>query len=252
MKEVSVRGITIGSGLPKICLPIMGETVTDLLAEVSRCLTLPCDIIEWRLDYFSEVLDSQQVLQVAHSLRKAAGKTPILATFRTFAEGGVRELSATDYFALYQVIIPHQVVDLIDLELFMPTYGVTDTLSLAHQHGVKVVMCHHDFNGTPSQAEIVSRLQVMANRGADICKIAVMPHTSDDVLALLGATNELKNLPIEVPLVTMAMGKLGLISRLTGEIFGSAITFGTAKVASAPGQIPAQELATLLRLFHED
>lgn len=252
MKEVSIRGVTIGRGLPKICLPILGETVADLLSEVNHCLSLPCDIIEWRLDYFSTVLVTQDVLQAARLLRKAAGEIPILATFRTFSEGGVRDLSAADYFALYQALIPHQLVDLIDLELFMPETGVTETLTLAKQHGVKVVISQHDFKGTPSQAEIVRRLRVMTSRGADICKIAVMPHTSDDVLTLLAATNEMKNQPSQVPLVTMAMGKLGLISRLAGEIFGSSLTFGTAKDASAPGQIPAQELATLLQLFHVD
>ena len=40
----------------------------------------------------------------------------------------------------------------------------------------------------------------------------------------------------------MSMGKLGVISRICGEVFGSAVTFGTAGKASAPGQLPANQL----------
>jgi len=40
------------------------------------------------------------------------------------------------------------------------------------------------------------------------------------------------------------------VSRLTGELFGSALTFGAAKTASAPGQIPVTELREILTVLH--
>ena len=48
----------------------------------------------------------------------------------------------------------------------------------------------------------------------------------------------------------MAMGALGVISRLGGGVFGSAVTFGTAGRASAPGQTDAAELKRALELIH--
>ena len=87
--------------------------------------------------------------------------------------------------------------------------------------------------------------------GADILKIAVMPKSRTDVLELLSATEEMQRLYTEKPVVTMSMGSLGLISRLSGEFFGSAITFGAGDKASAPGQIPAERLKMILDEIHE-
>lgn len=52
------------------------------------------------------------------------------------------------------------------------------------------------------------------------------------------------------PLLTMSMGGTGTVSRLAGEIFGSCATFGTIGESSAPGQIPADELAQVLDVIH--
>ena len=53
------------------------------------------------------------------------------------------------------------------------------------------------------------------------------------------------------PLITMSMGPVGMISRLCGEVFGSALTFGSVGKASAPGQVNANDLAGVLKLIHE-
>ena len=76
-----------------------------------------------------------------------------------------------------------------------------------------------------------------------------MPENSADVLALLRVTEMVKKLSGR-PLVTMSMGRLGLVSRLSGEVFGSAITFGTVGEASAPGQISLEKLRAVLSLLH--
>ena len=41
----------------------------------------------------------------------------------------------------------------------------------------------------------------------------------------------------ETPVITMSMGALGAVSRLSGEAFGSAMTFANPGTASAPGQV---------------
>lgn len=119
----------------------------------------------------------------------------------------------------------------------------------AHENNVKVVASNHDFEKTPKKEEILMRLCKMQEMEADIVKIAVMPKTERDVLVLLDATLAMKELHRNTPVVTMAMGKKGLISRLVGQMFGSAITFGSVGAASAPGQIPAEALRTLLQVF---
>lgn len=53
------------------------------------------------------------------------------------------------------------------------------------------------------------------------------------------------------PFITMSMGGTGVISRLAGEVFGSAFTFGAGKEAIAPGQIPVGELRRVLEILHK-
>jgi 3-dehydroquinate dehydratase-1 len=112
-----------------------------------------------------------------------------------------------------------------------------------------VVASQHDFDGTPAQDELVHRLLRMAEAGADVLKIAVMPDDAGDVLALLGATRD-ASLRTDRPLITMAMGPLGVASRVAGGVFGSAATFGTVGRASAPGQVAIEPLRAALDLLH--
>ena len=72
-----------------------------------------------------------------------------------------------------------------------------------------------------------------------------MPNSNKDVITLLDATRIAKE-KINQPLITMSMGALGMISRVSGEVFGSTATFGAAKQSSAPGQVPVAQLREML------
>ena len=90
----------------------------------------------------------------------------------------------------------------------------------------------------------------MQELGADIPKIAVMPRNRRDVLTLLEATEEMASIYADRPIITMSMSGIGSISRLCGEVFGSALTFGSAGQTSAPGQMEVEDLAEGLELIH--
>ena len=90
----------------------------------------------------------------------------------------------------------------------------------------------------------------MQEMGADIPKLAAMPTCSRDVLTLLDATLTMQEMHADRPIITMSMAGTGVISRLAGETFGSALTFGAAKKASAPGQIGVEDLAWILKKLH--
>ena len=91
----------------------------------------------------------------------------------------------------------------------------------------------------------------MQELGADIPKIAVMPTKKRDVLTLLDATLEMSESYADRPIITMSMAGTGVTSRLIGETFGSALTFGAAARASAPGQISVLELDQVLDIIHK-
>jgi len=142
-------------------------------------------------------------------------------------------------------------IDLLDIELFMEEVTIKQVIDMAHSHRIAVILSNHDFEKTPSKEEIVFRLQKAQQLGADIPKIAVMPQSVKDVLTLLDATATMKEEAPDQPIVTMSMGGRGAVSRMAGEIFGSAITFAAAKKASAPGQIPIEELKNILTVVHK-
>lgn len=249
-KTVKVKDIIIGEGIPKICVPIVGKTKEELVDEITALKDISLDLVEWRVDYYENVEDIEKVKELLVSLRKFLSNTPLLFTFRSAKEGGEKEVSTSYYAQLIKEIAATSLVDLIDVELFTGDEIVKDIVAFAHASGVKVVMSNHDFFKTPAQEEIVSRLRKMQELGADLPKIAVMPQNTSDVLVLLSATNEMVKNYAESPIITMSMAGTGAISRLAGEVFGSALTFGAAKKASAPGQIAVADLRTVLKILH--
>lgn len=250
MTPVKVRNISIGEGIPKICVPIVGITREEIITEAKSFSSIPVDVVEWRVDWFEQVFDLEKVVGVLKELREVLGELPLLMTFRTSKEGGEKSISASDYARLNIEAAKSGYVDLVDVEIFTGDEIVKEIIDAVHNYGVKVIASNHDFDKTPDRDDIVGRLRKMQELGADIPKIAVMPQSAKDVLTLLSATDEMVTKYADRPIITMSMAGTGLISRLCGEVFGSALTFGAAKKASAPGQMEVNDLSTVLQLFH--
>ncbi len=172
-------------------------------------------------------------------------------TFRTSKEGGEKRLSRQHMQSLISKTAQTGYVDLVDVEIFTGDDIVKKIIDGAHAAGVKVVASNHDFFKTPAKADIIYRLRKMQDMNADIPKIAVMPQNKKDVLTLLAATEEMTTNYADRPVITMSMAGTGVISRLCGEVFGSSMTFGAAKKASAPGQMGVNDLSTVLDLLHK-
>ena len=250
MKTVKIRNVEIGAGIPKICVPIVGVTKEDILAQAKALQSLPADVVEWRIDWFENVFDFDALKDALTDLRAVLRGLPLLMTFRTSKEGGEKAIDAEDYAELNIKAAQTGLVDLIDVEVFTGDEIVSRIIREAHAAGVKVVASNHDFDKTPDKDDIVSRLRKMQAMDADIPKIAVMPRSKKDVLTLLAATEEMATDYADRPIITMSMAGTGVISRLCGEVFGSALTFGAAGKASAPGQMGVQDLSTVLGLLH--
>lgn len=252
MKPVVVRNVSIGDGMPKICVPIVGKTREEILMTAKEILNVPADLVEWRVDYYESVFEMQKVVALSAELREVLGDMPILFTFRTKKEGGEKELKPRVYVMLNQMMIASGNIDLVDIEVFAEEKEVMSLIETAHKYGVKAVGSNHDFAKTPDKEEIVRRLCYMQSIGVDIPKIAVMPQNQHDVLTLLSATEEMVSKYADRPIVTISMSGIGTVSRIAGEIFGSAITFGALEKTSAPGQIQAEELKNILEIMHKE
>ena len=251
MNTVKVRNIEIGAGIPKICVPIVGVTREEILAAAENIKSTKADVVEWRVDWYENIFDFTKTEATMQALREVLGEMPILFTFRTSKEGGEKAIETEAYVELNQNAAKTGLVDLVDVEAFTGDDVVKAVVEIAHENGVKVIASNHDFHKTPAKEEIVSRLRKMQELGADIPKIAVMPQNKKDVLTLLAATEEMVSEYADRPIITMSMSGTGVISRLCGEVFGSALTFGAVGKVSAPGQIGIEDLTTVIGLLHK-
>lgn len=245
---IRVRNVEIGSQKPKICVPITGRTCEEILDEARLIRELEIDMVEWRADYSNIIGDSETLKEVLKDLRAILGDKIILFTFRTVQEGGEQELSLEAYLELNQIVAKSGYVDFIDLEIYSCGGIITKTVEYVHRLGCRVILSNHDFKQTPKESILLERFKEMEQAGADIAKIAVMPQSPEDVLTLLSVTVK-ANQVLKCPVVSMSMSKLGMVSRVTGELFGSAITFGCAEKSSAPGQVPVKQLRSMLDIF---
>ena len=250
MKTVQIRNTILGVGRPKICVPIVGKTEEEILNAAWQIISCPIDVVEWRADWYEQVFQPEKVLDIARQLRIILQDTPLLFTFRTAKEGGEKEIDHEMYETLNRIVAESGYVDLIDVEIFSNESLVRRIIAHAHEHQVKVIGSNHDFHKTPDQKELVRRLCYMQELDADLPKIAVMPSCRQDVLTLLSATLEMQEQHADRPIITMSMAGTGVISRLAGECFGSALTFGAVGQTSAPGQIPVTELLQVLDIIH--
>jgi len=128
--------------------------------------------------------------------------------------------------------------------------AVRELIAKAHQHHVATIVSYHDFNSTPTNEAMLQRLAQQAYYGADVLKLAVMPTSPEDVNRLTSITWQMRQRS-DRPLLTMAMGGLGAVTRMSGEIFGSNLTFGTLDEASAPGQLEVQALDQAMSTLHK-
>ncbi|MBR0085782.1 MAG: type I 3-dehydroquinate dehydratase, partial [Lachnospiraceae bacterium] len=109
-RPVTVCNMTIGEGLPKICIPLTGDTPDKLMQELLSVLPEKPDMLEWRADFYKPLwndlnktggaaideADTRFAIEFRYALKNAietifrvcAPQIPVLFTVRTDSEGG--------------------------------------------------------------------------------------------------------------------------------------------------------------------
>jgi 3-dehydroquinate dehydratase I len=251
-RAIQVRGRPLAGGrVPAVCAPLVGRTRERLLAETAAVAAKRPDLLEWRVDFFEGIADTKAVVDVAAALKQAAGEIPLLFTRRSSREGGEPiALDEARVVALCGAVCASGQVDLIDYEMSQDAQHVAQVRDAARAAGVQLVLSFHDFQATPAADALQQRFALAQQLGADVAKIAVMPRGMDDVLTLLAATLAASD-ALRIPVISMAMGGAGAVTRLAGGLFGSALSFAVGEQASAPGQWPIEELETALALLRK-
>lgn len=250
-QPIDIKGIKLGEGRPKTIISLMGAKADENIELIKKGIEAGVECFEWRGDFAADVHDPQAMAQQSIEIGKALSNNPYLFTFRSTSQGGHLTIPVEEYVVLNKAIIEAEAVDLVDIETWIGDPAVLELVECAKQHNVKTVISYHNFSGTPSVEWMVNLLTHMADLGADIPKIATMANSAQDALKLLAATEEMSRIHSDKPLLTMAMGREGSITRLVGELFGSAITFCSLEEASAPGQVQVMQAIRIMDELHK-
>ena len=251
-KQIKIKGQSINEDKqPLVCCPLVATNISDLLEEAQAIVAKTPDLIEWRVDFFTDITDTNKVVEAAQKIKSIIVDIPLLFTRRAEHEGGQKiPLTEDEVMQMYTAVCVSQSVDLIDYELSNPVDNLNYLKALSQQHHLGLVVSYHNFSCTPSEDEIVQKLLDAEAAGADIAKVAVMPDGLDDVLRLLSATLKADS-ALQIPLITMSMGAYGSLSRMIGGVFGSAVTFAVGQTSSAPGQMNVDEVNTVLDIVRK-
>ena len=251
MRSISIKNMTIGKGMPKTIVSLMGEDLDELLGQARRAIAAGADCLEYRADFARDTRDHRTLADTARALEQEFQNNPVLFTCRTTGQGGKAQLSADELACLCAHVIANGAADMVDIESWLGDSAIRSLCDEARKAGVASVVSFHDFTGTPTQHEMERMLVHFSELGADIPKIAVMANNASDALALLAATERVSRTGDTGPLLTMAMGAQGSLTRLAGETFGSALTFCALDKPSAPGQVAIAQAKNIMEQLHE-
>lgn len=215
---VKIGNCTLGKE-PKIV------AIIDSIIEIEKLIEIAknADIFEIRVDCLKKNIED--VVKYV-SLVKEKIDIPMIGTIR---ENDFTKDKRIDFF---KAIIPF--VDSIDIEI--DSNLQKDIIRLAQ--GKTIIVSEHNFELTPDEEGIKNIVNRALLQGADIVKVAFMAKNREDVIRLLMFTYR-----SNIPMVSIAMGDIGKISRVFAPFFGSLYTYGYITSPVAPGQLSVWELA---------
>ena len=224
----------------KLVVSVMPKSLEEAQG-IDAMRYIDADIIEWRADF----LPKEAILQVAPAIFEKFAGRELLFTLRTRAERGEIDLDSAEYVQIIKDVAQLYQPEYIDFEYFSHKDVFEEMLDFPN-----LVLSYHNFQETPeNMMEILSELTSLTPK---VVKVSVMAHTEQDVLDLMNFTRGFKTLNPEQEYVTISMGKVGKVSRITSDVTGSSWSFASLDEASAPGQISLSSMKKIREILNED
>ena len=242
--------MTLGEGMPAICVPVMGRTACEIAQAAARAREAQADVIELRADSLAEMPDARDAIAACRTVRENAEGIPLLFTLRTRRDGGAGSADERAYERLLGAVAESRACDAVDCELSVGEDAFVRIAERAKAAGVLLVGSSHEFGEIGDVRRAAQWLRRQEALGADVCKAAVMTRTNAEAFALAQVYASVYE-ELTIPMIAIAMGPAGAITRIGGACMGSCLTFGTAGEASAPGQIDARRLRTALEIVQD-
>lgn len=118
-----------------------GTNEADILNQAEKIKKLQPEMMEWRIDYFEDVILMNRLIEVANKLEDIMKEIPILITFRSQKFGGKTELDSEDaYLNLLKITIDFGLGNAIDIEQDHVSDRVNALIQDAKNKGLGVVL----------------------------------------------------------------------------------------------------------------
>ena len=225
------------------CIPLISANRDELLSDVEVGVANGCDFLEWRRDHFmpGELLTATEEQDLLNEIKSRMADQGLIYTYRSHLEGGVCETSDEIRAAAVIAAIKSNRVDYVDMELNSEPAFLKRIISVLEVSDCQWLVSYHNFAKTPITEEINAVFRAMEAVGGDVLKLAVMPQSMDDVRHLIQATLTY-NEKSRKPMIAIAMGSLGAITRIAPDLCGGSLTFAAGAGKTAPGQLSLEEI----------
>jgi len=226
-----------------ICVPITEANVEDAKAAIAKAREKGADLVELRLDYIGG-LDDGKIGDLVDS------DIPKIVTLRSKRDGGYWDGEEKDRISVLQTCLSFgaQYVDVEDSTDIGWRYEISKACKNNH---AQMIISHHDFKKTPPKQEMIDICKNEFAAGATIAKIAVTPQKIEDVANVLSVIEHFKAL--NKPMIGIAMGRLGVMTRVFGPQVGSFITYASLEKGkeSAEGQLTIEDMKVILEILQK-
>ncbi|MDO4517645.1 MAG: type I 3-dehydroquinate dehydratase [Bacillota bacterium] len=265
MRNMKVKGLTLEQGRPKIAAIITGKNHDEILNQVSKAMLMPCDLLEWRADYFfgeMEGLDDKiekteahmEMIRVLDDIDYKTESMPIIFSLRTKNYGGRVKTSKENIYDLATLAAQSRLVDFVDVELFdddgqLNKEQVLQHAAEVHSFNVKVIHSYHEYSRVLTYDETVNLALGMRAMGADIVRIVTRVDTLEQSKALLNAAAVLTEGDND-PALIIGTGQAGVPTRIAGGTYGSCIAFAYVEEPTTDGQFDVKALAETLDKYY--
>lgn len=204
-----------------ICVTIGRGRHRTLLEEWKEAAAAGAELVELRIDCLRSEVNLKRIL--------AERLTPVVITVRRGVDGGLWRQDEEKRLLLLREAIAAG-VEYVDLELDVakqiPRFGKT-----------KRIVSYHNFKEVPKDLDQIAAQLREAN--ADVVKFAVLAKTVADASRVLEVASH-----VPAPTIGIAMGPLGVFTRILGRKFGAPFTYAmfNPERSFAPGMPQFHEL----------
>lgn len=217
-----------------ICATLVEPTVEGVVAAAN---TTDADLVEVRLDYLKDHSRLSELTEV---------EKPIIISCPPKTEGGVFAGLEEERIAVLLNALPP--AEYVTVEMRMQETERKKLIEEAGNHGTKVIVSFHDFDKPLPLEELSAIVDEQRALGADIAKVACTAKTADDAVTMLRLLRVKRG---EGPIIAIAMGDQGALTRSLGPALGAYLTYAAVDDAhvAAPGQLTVTSMKTMLEVL---